>query len=87
MCQPTGIGYLVRFGIEDLDKIAADDFTLLLRLGHSLQILEELLAGIHANHVQSQAFVVVHHILELILAKQSVVHKDTGPLPYPCAFR
>ena len=78
LCQPTGIGYLVRFGIEDLDKIAADDFTLLLRLGHSLQILEELLAGIHANHVQSQAFVVVHHIPELILAKQSVVHKDTG---------
>ena len=33
------------------------------------------IAGIHANHVQSQAFVVVHHILELILAKQSDVYK------------
>ena len=76
--QPAGIGYLVRFGIEDLDKIAADDFTFLLRLGHSLQILEELLTGIHANHVQPQTLVVVHHIPELILTKQPVVHKDTG---------
>ena len=78
LCQPAGIGNFVRLGIEDFDEIAADDFTLLLRLGHSLQILEELLAGIHANHIQPQTLVVVHHILELILAKQSVVYKDAG---------
>ena len=68
----------MRLGIEDFDEIAADDFTLLLRLGHSLQILEELLTGIHTNHIQPQTLVVVHHILELILAKQSVVYKDAG---------
>ncbi len=76
--QPFHIVYLVRFYIEYLDKTAADNLTFLLRLRHTLQILEELFAGIHANHVQPETLVVVHHIPELILTKHPVVHKDTG---------
>ena len=78
--QPAGIGYLVRFGIEYFDKITTDDFTLLFGLGHSLQILEKLRAGIYANHVQSQTLVVAHHIPEFVLAEQTVIYKNTGQI-------
>ena len=38
------------------------------------------MAGIHADDVQAQALVVLHHILELILAQHAVVHEDTRQL-------
>ena len=78
--QPLGIGYFPSFRIEHLHEVAADNLTLLLRIGHSLQILEELRTGIHANHVQPQTLVVVQHILELVLTQHPVVYEDTGQI-------
>ena len=78
--QPLGIGYFPGFRIEHLYEVAADNLTLLLRIGHSLQILEELRTGVHANHVQPQTLVVVQHILELVLTQHPVVYEDTGQI-------
>ena len=78
LCQPAGIGYLVGFGVEHLHEVATDDFTLLFRVGHALQVLEEFLRRIHADDVQPEALVVVHHVLEFVLAQQAMVHEDAG---------
>ena len=75
--KPAGIGYLASLGVEHLHKVAADDLALLLWVCNSRQVGEELLAGIHAYHVQPQHLIVVHHLAELILAQHAVIHKDT----------
>ena len=77
LCQPLGIGNLLSLSIEHLDKIATDNLTLLLRVGNASQVAKELLAGINANHVQPQTTVVVHHLLELVLAQHTVIDEDT----------
>ena len=41
--QPLGISNLLGFGIEHLDEVAADDLALLLRLGDTGEVSEELL--------------------------------------------
>ena len=78
--QPLGIRYFLRFGVEDFHKVAAYDLTLLFRLFHSGQVGKEFVAGIHANDIESESFVVVHDIAELVFAEHAVVHEDTGQL-------
>ncbi len=53
LCQPTGIGNLLGLGIKDLHEVAADNLTLLFRVGDSGEVAEELLRGIDANDVQT----------------------------------
>ena len=50
----------------------------MLRIGNASQIGKELLRGIDTNHVESQAAVVVHHLLELVLAQHAMIDKDTS---------
>ena len=78
LSQPLCIGNLLCLSIEDLHKITANNLTLLLRVGHAGKITEETLRGIHAYDIQSKHLVVVHHLLEFVLAQHAVVYKDTG---------
>ena len=78
LCKPFGSLYLLGFGIEHLYEVAAYDFAFLLRIGHSGQVGEELLAGIHTHHIQAKALIVVHHIAELVFAQHAVVYEDAG---------
>ena len=64
--------------IKYIDKAFADDFALLLRIGHSCQHLVEIRACIHADHIQSKVFVVCQYVLEFIFTQQAMIHKDTG---------
>ena len=43
LCQPTSIGNFPGFGIENLNKVATDNLTFLLRVGNACKIGEELL--------------------------------------------
>ena len=76
--EPFGIGDFHGFGVEDVDETCTDDFALLFGLFHSCQFAEELLARIHSDDIQAEAFVVVHHALELILTEHAVVDKDAS---------
>ena len=78
LCQPTGIGNLLGLSIKHFDKVATDNLTLLLRIGDSGQIGEELLAGIDTNDIQTQTAVVVHHLGELVLTQHAMIDEDTG---------
>ena len=85
--QPFGVGDLLCLGIEYLHKIAADDFSLLLRLFDAGEVGEEFLAGIHADYFQPKAFVIAHDVVKLILTQHAVIDEDTGqPVPY-CAMQ
>ena len=76
--QPAGVGDFARLGVEHFHEVAADDLALLLGVADAFQVLEELLAGIHADDIQAQALIVVHHVVELVLAQQAVVHENAG---------
>ena len=76
--KPAGIGDFLGLGIENLDEVAADNLSFLLGLGDTSQIGKELLAGIDADDVQAEHLVVVHHLLELVLAQHTVVDEDTS---------
>ena len=76
--KPTGIGNLLRLGIEHLNKVASDDLTLLFRIGHTSQVGKELGTRIHTNNIQSQHLVVFHDLLELVLAQHSMIYEDTS---------
>ena len=66
--QPFGVGDLLCLGIEDLHEIAADDFSLLLRLFDAGEVGEEFLASVHADYFQSQALVIAHDVVKLIFS-------------------
>ena len=80
LCQPLGVSNLLGFSIEHLHKVATDNLALLLWLCHSLKVLEELIACIHANHVQPQTFVVAHHVLEFVLAQHTMIYEYASQL-------
>lgn len=76
--QPFGISYLLCLGIKYLNEVAANYLAFLLRLGNTLQVLEELVRCIHALNVQAQADIVVEHIGKLILTQQTVIYEYAG---------
>ena len=76
LSQPFGVGYLLRLGIEHLYEVAADDLALLLRVGNAFQIIEELVACVNADNVESESLIRVHNLLELVLAEHTVVNED-----------
>ena len=77
LCKPLGILNLLCLGIEYFDKVAANDFALLFRITYSCQISKELLRCIHTNHIETKTLIVVHHIVELVLAKHTMIDEDT----------
>ena len=78
LSKPLGTGLLLSLSIEHLNEVATNNLTLLLWIGNASQICEELSRSIHANHIQAQALVILHHITELILAKHTMVNEDTS---------
>ena len=77
LCKPLGISNLLCLGIEHLNKVAAYNLALLLRVGNAFKVFEELLACINADNVESESLICLHNLLELILAQHSVVNEDT----------
>ena len=77
LSEPFGVGNLLGLGIEHFDEVATDDLTFLFGFGNACEVGKELLAGIDANDVQAQHLVVVHDLLELVLAQHAVVDEDT----------
>ena len=78
LCQPLRINNLHSFSVEHIDKSSSDDFALAFGFFHTSQFCEELFASIYANHIQTEAFIVFHHRVKLVLAEHTVVHKDTS---------
>ena len=78
LAEPLRVSDFLCLGVEHLDEIASDDFPLLFGVGHSVEVGEEASAGIHADDVQAEALVVLHHVLELVLAQHAMVHEDAG---------
>ena len=78
LCQPLHVFNLVSFFIEYVDKSFADDFTFAFRFGYACQFGKELFAGVYADNVQSEAFVIMKHIAEFVFAKHAVVDEDTS---------
>ena len=70
----NGLGLLV----EHFHEIASNDFTLLLWIVHSCEVGEELLTGIDADDVKAEDLVILHHLLELVLAEHAVVYEDAS---------
>ena len=66
---------------ENLDKLAADDFPLGLRVGNPRQFVQEPVHSVHINEVRIH--LVAEHLddlLRLSLAQQAVVHMDADKL-------
>ena len=78
--KPFGISNLASFIVEYLYKIPANNLALFLRLGYPCQIREETFAGIYANHVQTEAFIIAHHIFKLILTEHTMIYENAGEL-------
>ena len=77
LCQPFRIGNLLCLGVEHLNEVAADNLTLLLRVGHAFKVLEEPLRGVYAYDVEPQSLISFHHLAELVFTQHAVVDEDT----------
>ena len=78
LSQPLGIRYLLGLRIEHLNEITAYYLALLLRVGHSFKVFEELLARVYPNHVKAKTFVIFHHLSKLVLAQHSMIDEYTS---------
>ena len=77
LSQPFGIRDLLRLGIENLHEITTNNLAFLFWICHTCEVGKELRTGIHADHVQTQHLIVVHHLTELVLTEHAVIHEDT----------
>ena len=77
LSKPLCTGYLLCFGIENLNEITADNLALLFRIGNSRQVGKEFLARIYADNIKSETFIIVHNITKLVLTKHAMIYKDT----------
>ena len=74
---------LLRLLLENADKLLSDNSPLLLRLLHSLQLLQIQGTGIDADKVQivlSRRPEDGLHLIPLVLSKQAMVHKNAAEL-------
>ena len=85
LCQKTDALQLAGLLLKHADKLCADNLALLLRIGHTSQLIEEAVCGIHINQIGVQ-LVTEHfdHLLRLTLAQQSVVHMHRHQLLANC---
>ena len=66
---------------EDRHKFCANDFAFGLGVGHTGQLAQKQITGIHAYDVRMQlAHKHVHHHVAFVQAQQTVVHKHAGEL-------
>ena len=81
--KPLGIRNLLSLTVEDLDEAFAYYLPLLLRIGDTREPSHEKRAGVNAHHIEAQALIILHHILELVLPEKTVVHEYAGePVAY-----
>ena len=66
------------FYIEHIDEPLTYNLTFSFRFGHTSQFRKELFASINANHIQTETFVVFHHILKLILTQHTMIYENTS---------
>ena len=78
--QPFCTGDFLCLCVEHLHEVSADNLSFLFRVAHPCQVVEEFCGSIHADYVQPQTLIVVHHIAELIFSKHAVVNEDAGQI-------
>ena len=79
--QVPGIGKPCSFSFENLDEEVPYYLSLLLRIGHTLQSIEELIGRIHVDEIQPHVVAEdPSNALCLSLAKETVIHKDAVQL-------
>jgi hypothetical protein len=76
--KPLDVFELVRFTVEYVDEALAYHFAFLLGIDNSGKAGIEMLFGIDPYHVKPEAFVIVQHVAEFVLAQHSVVNEDAG---------
>src|SRR6478736_4371014 len=72
-----GVFDLLRLGVEDLDEHAADDFSLLLGVGHATLGIQEATTRVDGDQIEVKT--ALHHAhdgLELVFAQEAIVHED-----------
>jgi hypothetical protein len=79
--QPAGVAELAGLGLENLDKLAADDLAFLLGIDNSLQVAHELRRRVDVHHLDAEiAGKGVHHLFGFVEAQQAVIDEDAGQL-------
>ena len=78
LCQPFHIFNLMGLLIKYFDKTLAYNLTLFLRFRYTCQFCKELGTGIHTDNIQTETFIIVQYILELILTEHTVIYEDTS---------
>ena len=61
------MGLLIKY----FDKTLAYNLTLFLRFRYTCQFCKELGTGIHTDNIQTETFIIVQYILELILTEHT----------------
>ena len=66
---------------KNADKLLADNFSLLLRLGHACELGEETLLGVDSDELHIKALAEdVLDLVALVLSEQTVVNENAGQL-------
>jgi len=79
--QPPGVVEPARFGLENLDELAADDLAFLFRVGDALEVAEEAGSGIDVNDLDAEiAGEGLHHLLGFVEAQEPVINEHAGQL-------
>ena len=68
------------FRIKYIDKTFTYYLAFTFRLGNTFQFRKKLSTGIHTDYIQTETLIIVHHILELVFTKHTVIHKDTSQI-------
>ena len=80
LCEPFDVFDLVGFFVKHVDEPLAYDLAFALGVGHACQLLEKFSRRIHADYIQSETFVIVHHVCELVFTQHSMVHENAGQI-------
>ena len=78
LSKPFHILYLVGLLVEHIDEAFANNLAFAFGVGHSGKFGKEFGRGVNTDNVQSEAFVIVKHIAELVLAQHAVINEDAG---------
>ena len=81
--KATFVGQLLRFRAEDFDEKGPDDFALLFRIAHALELFKISFPGVDPDEVQIEIALRSKHRFDLvafILAHQAVIDEHAGQL-------
>ena len=72
---------LSRLAFKDEGKLAPDDFSLLLGVGHALELFKKTVGGVHAAEVERLILKYGADLLRFTLAHETVIDVDACELP------